>query len=228
MNLRDKIIKAAYKLFAEKGFDKTTVNDIIRAAGSSKGGFYHHFESKDSVMEAITKGLTDEVLDRYYEITNSNLPSAVDEFNSVFMIVNQAKTERVAKWNEFGAIYSFSTSHIFIRKMAEYFEKATASLYRDIIKRGIKEGIFKTTYPEHLAGMWTREILRIYSVMPHIIIPDDTISYEEFISLLEYSEILINRELGTDGLIKVKQPALDFISKSKKSYKKYVGGNADD
>lgn len=228
LDLREKIIHTAYKLFAQKGFEKTTVNDIIHEAGASKGGFYHHFESKDAVMEAITLNLTDEVISRYHEIRDANPTSAIDEFNNVFMFVNQAKTDRVAKWNEFNAIYSFSKSHIFIRKMAERFEKSTAELYKSIIDRGVEEGVFNTNHPNHLAGMWTREILRLYSLMPHIIIPDGTVSKEEFISLLDYSETLINRELGTNNEIKVKQPALDFIDVSKEAYIKLIGGNADD
>ena len=112
--------------------------------------------------------------------------------------------------------------------MAERFEKITSELYADIIKRGIDEGLFNASHPEHLAGMWTREILRIYTLTPHLIIEDGTVSIEEFISLLEFSEALINRELGTVDKIKVKQPSLDFIDKSKKSYIEMIGGNADD
>lgn len=228
MDLKDKIIKAAYKLFAEKGFEKTTVNEIIHAAGASKGGFYHHFETKDAVLEAITIKLTDDVLNRYHEITASKFLSAIDEFNSVFITINQAKTESIKKWNEYAAIFSFSESHIFIRKMVEYFEKVNTDLYEGIINKGIKNGIFHTNHPRHLAGMWTREILRIYTMVSHIILEDGMVSDEEFTSLLDFSERLINRELGTVDEIKVKEPALDFIDKTKRAYIKYVGGNADD
>ena len=54
MELKDKIIDSAYELFAENGYDKTTVADIINKAGCSKGGFYHHFKSKFEIIEAIT------------------------------------------------------------------------------------------------------------------------------------------------------------------------------
>ena len=44
---REKIINTAWKLFYEKGFGETTINDILREADISKGTFYYYFRSKD-------------------------------------------------------------------------------------------------------------------------------------------------------------------------------------
>lgn len=48
--LRTQIIQAALTLFREKGFHATTTQEIITAAGCSKGGFYHHFPHKDDLL----------------------------------------------------------------------------------------------------------------------------------------------------------------------------------
>ena len=53
MNTRGRIINAAKRLFAEKGFDRTTVDDIVRAAGIAKGTFYLHFSSKEELIKEI-------------------------------------------------------------------------------------------------------------------------------------------------------------------------------
>lgn len=50
---RAEIIDAAMKCFAEKGFNKTTMDDIVKTAGISKGGIYLYFKSKDEVFQAI-------------------------------------------------------------------------------------------------------------------------------------------------------------------------------
>ncbi len=47
------ILAAATAVFAEKGFAKAGMNDIVRASGLSKGGVYWHFKSKDAIVEAI-------------------------------------------------------------------------------------------------------------------------------------------------------------------------------
>ncbi len=50
MNLRDSIIHEAQKLFSLNGYLSTGVNEIIDAAGTSKGGFYNHFASKEDLF----------------------------------------------------------------------------------------------------------------------------------------------------------------------------------
>lgn len=50
---RDEVLAAAERLFSTKGYEKTSVQDILDAIHFSKGGFYHHFDSKLAVLEAI-------------------------------------------------------------------------------------------------------------------------------------------------------------------------------
>jgi AcrR family transcriptional regulator len=50
---RTEILDAAQGFFMSRGYDATTVNDLITAVGISKGAFYHHFSSKDDVLSAL-------------------------------------------------------------------------------------------------------------------------------------------------------------------------------
>src|SRR5271170_6287110 len=52
---RLELVDLAQRLFMEKGYDRTTVNDVIDAAGVSKGAFYHHFRAKEDLLEAIAE-----------------------------------------------------------------------------------------------------------------------------------------------------------------------------
>ena len=53
-----KLVAAARGLFGERGFEAVTVDDIVVEAGMSKGAFYHHFGSKDDILEHVV----DEIL----------------------------------------------------------------------------------------------------------------------------------------------------------------------
>ena len=55
MQLKDKIIHESLRLFSLKGFSSTTIDDILRAAGSSKGGFYNHFMNKEDLFSEVLK-----------------------------------------------------------------------------------------------------------------------------------------------------------------------------
>ncbi len=53
MNTKFKIVEAAWRLFYEHGYEATTVEDVVRASGTSKGSFYHYFESKDALLGSL-------------------------------------------------------------------------------------------------------------------------------------------------------------------------------
>ena len=50
---KSKIINAAWKLFYEKGYDDTTIEDIVSLSETSKGSFYHYFEGKDALLGTL-------------------------------------------------------------------------------------------------------------------------------------------------------------------------------
>lgn len=53
-NIKDKIIQTAWELFLEKGYEGTTLNEIIKASNSSRGAFYHHFHSKEELLFSLS------------------------------------------------------------------------------------------------------------------------------------------------------------------------------
>ena len=52
-NTKARIVEAAWQLFYEHGYDGTTVEDVVRVSGTSKGSFYHYFESKDALLGSL-------------------------------------------------------------------------------------------------------------------------------------------------------------------------------
>ncbi|MBT8476236.1 MAG: TetR/AcrR family transcriptional regulator, partial [Alphaproteobacteria bacterium] len=58
----ERILKAASRLFRERGIETTSVADVMKAAGLTHGGFYRHFASKDALVAAAFRHAVDEVL----------------------------------------------------------------------------------------------------------------------------------------------------------------------
>ena len=61
---RRRLLEAAHSLFVEQGFDGTSTEDILRAAGVSRGALYHHFATKLEVFEAVFVQVSDAALER--------------------------------------------------------------------------------------------------------------------------------------------------------------------
>ncbi len=68
---RDELLAIAARLFAEKGFRNTTVRDIADAAGILSGSLYHHFDSKESMVDEILSSFQEELFGQYDEILAS-------------------------------------------------------------------------------------------------------------------------------------------------------------
>lgn len=64
---RGELMSAAERLFVEKGFEQTTIEDITSGAAVSKGSFYLHFTSKHDVVEALRLRFVQHMLDRVTE-----------------------------------------------------------------------------------------------------------------------------------------------------------------
>jgi TetR/AcrR family transcriptional regulator, cholesterol catabolism regulator len=69
---RDELLAIAAGLFAKKGFRNTTVRDIADAAGILSGSLYHHFDSKESMVDEILSTFQEELFGQYDEILASD------------------------------------------------------------------------------------------------------------------------------------------------------------
>jgi len=73
-NLRQEILDAAWELFDKNGYEKTTVNEIIKKANTSKGGFYYYFKAKEELLNSLYS-IFDREYEKIYESMDKNLDS---------------------------------------------------------------------------------------------------------------------------------------------------------
>lgn len=74
--LKEEIKAAAWELFYEKGYEETTINDIIKKANTSKGGFYYYFKAKDELLHSLYS-FFDREYEKFYENMDKGLDSLV-------------------------------------------------------------------------------------------------------------------------------------------------------
>ena len=67
---------AAWDLFYKKGYENTTINDIIRQAGTSKGGFYYYFKAKDELLNSLYS-FFDREYEKFYKTMDKSLNSLI-------------------------------------------------------------------------------------------------------------------------------------------------------
>ena len=68
------LLKIAYGLFISRGYENTSVDDIIEAAGIAKGTYYYHFESKEQTLEEVIGMMIDQEAEAARQVLRSDAP----------------------------------------------------------------------------------------------------------------------------------------------------------
>ena len=80
-DVKSRIVSAAWQLFYEKGYNGTTVDDIIALSETSKGSFYYYFSSKDELLNTLA-----DVLDNHYEELEERMDPKMDCYDKLLFI----------------------------------------------------------------------------------------------------------------------------------------------
>jgi len=138
---RQAILDAASLLFIEKGFGGTNINDIADAVGMTRTALYYYFPSKESVLEAVTKEVTERASELTKEVARrAELPP--DEvlrqliLRHAGLILAHPLQFRVAERSE----SSLPESQ---RRAAQAARRAVRDDFVNVIRRGIEQGVFR-------------------------------------------------------------------------------------
>lgn len=90
---KGELLDCAQALFFERGYDRTTINDIIARAGVSKGGFYHHFTSKEDMLAALAARLAREAVAQVKDVLEDPGHGALSRLNAFLARSRRMKIE---------------------------------------------------------------------------------------------------------------------------------------
>lgn len=216
MDLRDRIIQSAYELFSTKGYEKTTIGEIIKKAECSKGGFYHHFKSKDEILQVITSKYIADLSIYFKQIVSNDNKSFIDQFNSIFVSITNYKLKQLEEWTNVNNVFAFSGNEKILRQLDKEFKMATTKVYYQLIIKAKEQRCLNVQYSHILSELCTRQILWIYERASKIIDSNDD---EEYKDLLDFSEEIISYSLGVKkSEIKFKEIAILYLNKIKEYY----------
>ena len=144
-----KILDASLKLFLEKGYEETTVLDIISEMGGlTRGAFYHHFKSKEEVFDALCEKL-------FYETNPFKKAKNHKELNGLEKLKFVLKTSFDETEHHQLSIASMQLmgSPAFLKKLIESNQEL-APMYQELIEEGIQDGSIHTEHSKLLAELF--------------------------------------------------------------------------
>lgn len=142
----EKILQAGATLFMEKGYEKTSLQDIVNSIHMSKGAFYHHFQSKEELLQRITG--------RYFantqwcdEIMNNPSLNGLEKLRALFM--HELDNEEKKKMD-------LLTRHVIadpkiLEEQLKSGIQEVAPMIDQLIQEGIKDGSLHTKYTKQVS-----------------------------------------------------------------------------
>jgi AcrR family transcriptional regulator len=140
---KNEILDAADELFAQKGYDGTSTNDILEKVGIARGTLYHHFKSKEEIMDALIERYSLRLLSKAKEIAEDRSIPIVERIIRVVMALNfsggssRQIMEHIHK----------PQNALMHRKLERVVIRSVTPIMAGIIREGVEQGIFHTPYP---------------------------------------------------------------------------------
>jgi len=152
---RDELLQLAAELFAKQGLRATTVRDIADGAGILSGSLYHHFRSKETMVDEILRGLLDELFDGYRAIVAAGLDS-----RSTLEALVLRSCDAIHHQHAAVAIYQDEAKHLIKLPQFGYIAVRNTEfreLWVGVLQRGVADGSFRADLDIEVAYRFMRD-----------------------------------------------------------------------
>ena len=145
------ILDVAFRLFMEKGYEHTSVQDIIdQLGGLSKGAIYHHFKSKDDILMAVTDRMTAESNKMLAAIRDRRDLNGREKLRAIF----KESISRSVQNDIFTVAPNFHNNpKLLFSLLHDTIDEVAPNYIVPIIRQGIGDGSIEKEYPEQLAEL---------------------------------------------------------------------------
>ncbi|MCI8781222.1 MAG: TetR/AcrR family transcriptional regulator [Lachnospiraceae bacterium] len=145
------ILSVAFRLFMEKGYEHTSIQDIIdNLGGLSKGAIYHHFKSKEDILFAVTDRMTAESNQMLAVIRDRTDLNGKEKLKTIF----KASLNRPVQDDIFTVAPDFyNNAKLLFSLLHDTIDNVAPNYILPIIQQGISDGSIETNYPEQLAEL---------------------------------------------------------------------------
>lgn len=202
---RNEIIDVAQQLFLSKGYDNTSIQDVLDGAGIAKGTFYHYFDSKMALLDSLINRLIDGTLESVKPIVTDDHMSSLEKLDAYFGTVLAWKTSQREFFMDFARVLFRDENAVYRQKMVTAGMQQIAPVFSHILRQGMEEGVFNLPYPVESAEIIYALLRSMSESMTYMLLDtqyegDLSAAFERVIAAHEHA---ISRVLGYDGKLEL-------------------------
>ena len=148
---REAFVDAALRLMQAKGYDQMSIQDVLDELDASRGAFYHYFDSKTALLEAVVTRIVDAALASVTPIVEDPALDAKAKLEGLFGGIAQWKMERTELMLELTRVWLSDENTLMRDKMWQHLMLRLAPLLAAILRQGDDEGVFAVGSPDDTA-----------------------------------------------------------------------------
>ncbi|TFV59961.1 TetR family transcriptional regulator KstR2 [Mycobacterium sp. PS03-16] len=152
---RGELLELAAAMFAERGLKATTVRDIADSAGILSGSLYHHFKSKEQMVEEVLRDFLDWLFGRYQEIVDTE-SDPLERVKGLFMASFEAIEHRHAQV----VIYQDEAKRLSALPQFSFVEERNVEqrkMWMSVLSQGVEQGCFRPDIDVDLVYRFIRD-----------------------------------------------------------------------
>ncbi|MEZ4727225.1 MAG: TetR/AcrR family transcriptional regulator [Caldilineaceae bacterium] len=172
---RTEILDVAQQLFYQKGYEQTSIQDILHSVGIAKGTFYHYFDSKETLLKAFIERMIEQIMGIITPIATDTQLNACQKLGRLFVQAHHWKFEhRAVLLQVLGVFYqeeNLRLRHALLLSSAEQI----VPVWAQIIEQGVQEGVFTTPFAQEAAEILFKLLQSLSETVAFLILspPED-------------------------------------------------------
>jgi AcrR family transcriptional regulator len=147
-------LDAAQRLVQTKGYEEMSVQDVLDELDASKGAFYHYFDSKQALLEAVVERFADSAIAALAPVLGDQDLPALRKLEGVFAGIARWKAERKELILAIIEVWNSDGNAIVREKLRRMTVSRMVPLLSAVVRQGIDEGVFAAVSPDETATVF--------------------------------------------------------------------------
>ncbi len=185
---KNELLQIAYSMFLTKGYENTSVDNIIEEAGMAKGTFYYYYQSKEQLLEAVCMMMIGAQADRARQILNTGLPIPQKTVGIIASFRPEQNEQTI------GDTLNRPENVLMHDKINRQIVETIVPIVSEVVEEGIREGIFCCDN--------IHERVRMIIIISNTLFDDYAYTDKDIEVFIDLIEKLLGAAPGTMGFVK--------------------------
>ena len=194
---KKEFLETAIELFIKKGYDVTSINDILKRINITKGSFYYHFQSKEDLVNQVVELFLADIYSITKTITSSSL-GALEKLEAVYLEVANYRRENKKIYRDLYELLKKDGNHYIHSLYMQRVNVVYSGIIGDILRQGVEENVFEITDVEKTTEVFLLLMNLFKSKLSTYYYAASDVNQKDVIDIKQFYQQMLEKILGAE------------------------------